>query len=502
MKKIILCILSSALLLLSFPKPSLWPVAFFALIPMLFAVNKEKPVKSFILGIFTGIVAYCGILYWLVPTFSAAGEPKITGLAVLLLLSLYLAIYYGLFCLLFSLLSTSHFPLTTPYLLLPAFLWVILEFIRTHLFTGFPWALLGYTQWNNLPIIQISEFTGVYGVSFLIVLVNLTVFNMLIKKQKLLSLYHFITLSLIFIYLIFGFYRLTVYRLPCLAGRQASTVCRISILQGNIDQYKKWDSSYGKWIRNTYEELAIKSAKENPAPALIVWPETAAPGYLRNDKNLYGWMKKITGETKTQHLVGTVDYADGRTYNSAFLFSENGKITGGYSKVHLVPFGEYMPFKKIAEKFVKVANEIGETTPGENYTVINSSAGKIGVNICFEAIFPDEVRKSVKQGAEIIVNITNDAWYLKTSAPYQHFTMNVFRAVENRREVVRAANTGISGFIDPAGRIKSRTNIFEKCTVSDIILKNSRPTFYTRYGDVFCYFCFLFAIIILTITKK
>ena len=488
-KKIYLCLLSAILLIASFPKPSLWPVAFFALIPMLLAIKKEKPVKAFLLGTFTGTVAYCGILYWLVTTFSAAGEPKIIGFTVLLLLSSYLAIYYGLFCL-----FSSLFTLRSSLFL--AFFWVSLEFLRTHLFTGFPWAVLGYTQWNNLPLIQISEFTGVYGISFLIVLVNLTISKTIIEKNKTLSLYHFITLSLILISLIFGFYTL---KQPPTANCQPPT---ISILQGNIDQYKKWDNNFEMSVKNTYAELAKKTSQANPPPALIVWPETSVPGFLRNDKELYNWMINITEETKTQHLVGTVDYADGRTYNSAFLFSASGGITGGYSKVHLVPFGEYMPLKKFVGKFIKVANEIGETTPGKNYTVINSSAGKIGVNICFEAIFPDEVRKSVKNGAETIVNITNDAWYLKTSAPYQHFTMNVLRAIENRREVIRAANTGISGFIDPLGRITSRTKIYETCELSDFISKNRHLTFYTLYGDLFCYLCLFFSIIALTIAKK
>lgn len=496
MKIIILCILSSTLLFISFPKTSFWPVAFVSLIPMLLAVKEERPLKSFLFGLITGTLAYCGILYWLVPTFLAAGENKITGFAILILLSLYLAVYFGGFCALYSAIS-ARFPAASFFgLFLPAFLWVTLEFARAHIFTGFPWALLGYTQWNNLPIIQISEFTGVYGVSFLIVLVNLAITNIVTKKQKLFSLSNLTVFSLISASLIFGFYRLGQ---PLTSDGTPAT---ISILQGNIDQYKKWDYNFEKSIKTGYEELAVEAAGENPAPSVIVWPETAAPGYLRNEKNIFDWARGIAEKTKTQHLIGSIDYENGKTYNSAFLISEKGDITGAYSKIHLVPFGEYMPLKKLAGKFVKVANEIGETTPGKSYNIINSSAGKLGVNICFEAIFPDEVRKSVKNGAEIIVNITNDAWYLDTSAPHQHFTINVFRAVENRRPVVRAANTGISGFIDRSGRITSRTQLFTNRELTSTVLKNSRLTFYARFGDIFCWICFLAAIIALTIHRK
>ena len=452
-------------------------------------------------------MTYLGILYWLVPTFSAAGEPKIIGILILLILSFYLALYYGVFCFCSSL-TTYHLPLT-------AFIWVSLEFIRTHLFTGFPWAMFGYSQWNNLPIIQISEFTGVYGVSFLIILVNLIITNILVKKERNLKI---ATTNFLFILicLVFGFFKLTTYHLPL-------TTYRISILQGNIDQYKKWDEKYEQEIMDTYSQLT--TYRLPVATALIVWPESSVPGFLKNDKKLYDWISDVARKTKTQHLVASNDYKqvcyqrslgnsnkfdftrslnykNGKFYNSAFLVSSDGKITGEYSKSHLVPFGEYMPLRNFLSKFIKVVNEIGEFSAGEKYNVINSTAGKLGVNICFEAIFPDEVRKSVKNGAEILVNLTNDAWYLKTSAPYQHFTMNVFRAVENRRFVVRAANTGVSGFIDPTGRVKSKTEIFTTTTLTDYIQPLNHLTFYTKFGDVFAYLCIIISIILLTFRKK
>ncbi|MFH0948119.1 MAG: apolipoprotein N-acyltransferase [Elusimicrobiota bacterium] len=501
MGKIFLCVLSAILIIFSFPIPhfagSLWFLAWISLVPLFLAIQNDtslKPLKSFLYGTLTGLVAYCGILYWLVQTFSAAGfaygEPKIIGIAALLLLSLYLALYYGLFCLFYTLYAIR-------YTLLPAFLWISMEFLRTRLFTGFPWALLGYSQWNNLPIIQISEFTGVYGVSFLIVLVNLTIANIIVKKERTLkdATTNFL---LILICLIFGFYKLRELR------TSNSELRTISILQGNIDQYKKWDETYEQEIVDTYSRLSLYPIPYTLHPALIVWPESSLPNYLRYDEKTYNWIKNLVKKTKTQHLVASNDYKDDKIYNSAFLISADGKILDDCSKNHLVPFGEYMPLRNFFGKFIKVVNEIGEFSSDSNrkHNVINSSAGKLGVNICFEAIFPNEVRKSVKNGAEIIVNLTNDAWYLKTSAPYQHFTMNVFRAVENRRFVVRAANTGISGFIDPFGRIKSKTEIFTTTTLTDNVMLDSKATFYSKFGDIFAYLCVIISIIFLTLRKK
>ena len=545
MRKIALCILSAIFLILSFPKTSLWPLAWISLVPLFFAVQNEKPLKSFLYGIITGLAAYCGILYWLVPTFSAAGEPKIIGIAVLILLSFYLAIYYGLFCLF---IRFAHPRLksgaTIRYSLLAAFLWVSLESIRTHLFTGFPWAVLGYSQWNNLPIIQISEFAGVYGVSFLIILVNLTISNAikndtkchpeteakgLKSKDRILRFAQNdnikncgFTLLLISVSLIFGF-----YKLKNIGTSEHRNIKTVSILQGNIDQYKKWNEKYEQEIVDTYSEL-VSTFYRLPStlyPALIVWPESSVPGFLKSDKKLYGWISDIAKKTGMQHLVASndykqvcyhrslgnsnkfdftrsLDYKNGKFYNSAFLVSSDGKITDEYSKVHLVPFGEYILLRNFLSKFIKVVNEIGEFSSGEKHNVINSTAGKLGLNICFEAIFPNEVRKSVKNGAEVIINLTNDAWYLKTSAPYQHFTMNVFRAVENRRFVVRAANTGVSGFIDPSGRVKSKTEIFITTTLTDDIQPLNYLTFYTKFGDIFAYLCIIISIILLTFRKK
>ncbi|HCJ67752.1 MAG TPA: apolipoprotein N-acyltransferase, partial [Elusimicrobia bacterium] len=228
------------------------------------------------------------------------------------------------------------------------------------------------------------------------------------------------------------------------------------------------------------------------SPSLIIWPESAIPGYLLYERHLYEQVKKIIQQSNCYHLIGSVHYKKDKLYNSVFLFSPEGKLLAEYDRIHPVPFGETIPLKDFLSKYIKVLNELGDFSSGKDFTVFNlplttrhSPLTKFGVNICFEAIFPHLVRNFVKNGAEIIVNLTNDAWFLQTSAPYQHFTMNIFRAVENRRYVVRSANTGISAFIDPYGRVIKQTPIFITADLSEQIYPQKKMTFYTLYGDLF-----------------
>jgi apolipoprotein N-acyltransferase len=487
MKKVFLCTFSAFLIFLSFPDMSFWFFAWAAMVPLLYALEGERPAVALGLGLLTGFLSFCGILYWIVPTFSASGEPLVVGLTALCLLALYLSIYFGVFCLVYSLTSGKGHPFFY------AFVWVALELVRTRLFTGFPWALLGYTQWNNLLVIQISEFTGVYGVSFLIVAANLAIFGLL-RGNKFLSAHSAPVFAVLAVCLIFGIYVPCARCVPC-------AIRKVAVLQGNVEQYKKWDSNYGQDILDSYGTLAASFGKRS-RPDLVVWPETSVPGFLSTDPGLYMRVSEIVRRTGTEHLIGSVDYRGGEIYNSALLLSCTGGITAVYSKVHLVPFGEYMPLRAVFGKFIRSVNEIGETTAGSSYDAVRSSAGLLDVNICFEAIFPDEARRAVKRGAEVIINLTNDAWYLKTSAAAQHFSFNVFRAVENRRAVVRAANTGISGFIDAYGRVVSRTGIFERAAIAGNVVFMTGTTFYTSHGDVFAWCSVILSLLFLTIYKK
>jgi apolipoprotein N-acyltransferase len=234
---------------------------------------------------------------------------------------------------------------------------------------------------------------------------------------------------------------------------------KVAILQGNIDQYQKWDDAYEKYIKQRYEGL-ISHAIEKKV-GLIVWPESAVPGWIPNDQQLMDWLTRLIRKSNTYHIVGAVSQREGKEFNSAFFFAPDGKILDTYDKRHLVPFGEYIPFGGVLKKWVPYLGELGTFDAGVGSKVFllplqGRGFMQIEPNVCYEAIFPFQTK------ADIIVNITNDAWYLKTGAPAQHFAANVFRTIENKTPVIRAANTGISAVIDAHGRVLVRSNLMEE----------------------------------------
>jgi apolipoprotein N-acyltransferase len=480
--------LSGLLAAFSFPDFNLSFLAWFAFVPLLIFIPRAPALSSFFYGIISGGVSFAVILYWLIPTFSAAGEPVFLAMLSLLTLSLYISLYTGLFCLM----SNRYFRKSgggwLSLIFLPS-LWVALEFLRGHLLSGFPWCLLGYSQWEFTRIIQISDVTGVYGVSFALIAVNASLAaatrGLIFKEggKGRSGAMAPLAFALLVFFACYSYGFLAEKKIKYGAGG-----FRAALLQGNIDQYKKWDSAYAGEILRSYEGLAIRAAAS--APDLIVWPESALPAVLSGNRQINSRVAQLCKRTHTYHFIGAVDYSGGRFYNSAFLFDPAGTISGRYDKVHLVPFGEIIPLKAFLGRFVRTLNELGEISPGRGHTVFVLRGARFGSTICFEAIFPELTRELTKNGAGFIVNLTNDAWYLDTSAPAQHFAFNVFRAVENRRCVLRAANTGISGVIDPYGRIMRKTRVFtEDVIIADFAPASADFSFYTAYGDVFSFLC-------------
>jgi len=499
-RSVTLALVSGILLVLIFPKFNLSFLAWVALVPLFLAVEGRNLKESFNLGFLAGLISFMGILYWIVPTITTSGESKLLAFVSLLFLSSYLAIYYGIFCLTCRYISSRVTHYTFGLFFAPA-LWVSLELLRAYLFSGFPWALLGYSLWNFIPMIQISEFTGAYGVSFLIVMVNGVLAQAgrsfaLSKREVALSKGRIKrnVLPLVLAALMVGFYlaygSIVVSRE---SFRQSGdfpdekSITRIALLQGNIDQYMKWDKKYERLIKDTYGELVEAASRENPQ--LIIWPETALPGYLGKERELQEWVKKVVGQTNAYHIIGSPEYREGAYYNAAFLISPEGEILGEYDKIHLVPFGEMVPFRPILSPFIRVLSELGDFSPSRERKLLRTPFGSFGVLICWEGIFPHLVRKFVKDGADYLANITNDAWFLKTSAPFQHFIASVFRAVENRVSIIRVANTGVSGFIDQYGRVMKRTEIFKKDYLNSSVSRRNGQTFYTNHGDIFAYVC-------------
>jgi len=499
-KNINLALISGILLILIFPKFNLSFLAWIALVPLLLALEGRNLRESFNLGFLAGLTSFMGILYWIVPTITSSGESKLLAFISLLLLSSYLAVYYGIFCLICRYMSLRVTHYTFGLFFAPA-LWVSLELLRAYLFSGFPWALLGYSLWEFTPLIQISEFTGVYGVSFLVVMVNGVLAQAgrslgLSKREgvvfaagvrrNLLSL----GLAMLIVGFCLAYGSIAIRREPF--GKSGNfpddkSVTRIALVQGNIDQYMKWDNKYERLIKDTYGELVEMASTEKPQ--LIIWPETALPGYLKRERQLQEWVEKVVSQTDAYHIVGSPEYREDAYYNAAFLISPKGEILGEYDKIHLVPFGEMVPFRPILSPFVGVLSELGDFTPSRERKLLKTPFGSFGVLICWEGIFPHLVRKFVEDGADYLANITNDAWFLKTAAPFQHFIASIFRAVENRVSIIRVANTGVSGFIDQYGRITKKTEIFKKDYLNSSVSRKNGQTFYTNYGDIFAYLC-------------
>jgi apolipoprotein N-acyltransferase len=268
---------------------------------------------------------------------------------------------------------------------------------------------------------------------------------------------------------------------------------KVAVLQGNIDQYKKFDRQYRSEIIEAYTVLVASASVHKPD--VYIWPETAVPGYLPADPVMYTWLRDTAQRTASFHLAGAPFNNGGPdSYNATFLFGSDGGILGWHKKTHLVPFGEFIPFKKALAPYFPVLAGMEDFQRGNDYTVLSINSVLWGPTICSENFFGAKVAGFVRNGAEILVNQTNDAWFFDTAAAEQHFTMNVFRAIENRRSVVVCGNTGISGIIEPSGRISTRSPVFKTLYFVSSVSPEKEITFYTRWNDVFAKLCIAIAL--------
>ena len=481
----ILSALSGILLRLSFPKFSLWIVAWFAFIPLFFAVGGKNISKAFLLSFLCGFLFNVSLVFWLI-------NVTVPGMFIV---AAYLALYIAFFGAAYSY-ASNRMGFWQRLFFAPC-LWVLLEFARGMFLTGFPWALLGYSQSYNILAIQAADIFGAYGVSFIVVFVNVLLFEVLTgkgQKKPLRSFKLFIPLLIVFVWLAYGAYR--VQQDP-----QRSNPLKVALVQGNIPQEIKWVESFRPNIFKKYK-LLTEIVNLKTEPDLVVWPETSFPEYLEfgdNDAPL----REFASQVGVPILVGSIRLTDLKYYNSTLLLSGKGEILGIYDKIHLVPFGEYIPARSLMP-FVARVVPIEDFTPGKYfkiYTITGSSdrsnALKFSTLICFEDILSDLASGFVRRGADFLVNMTNDAWFGDTSSPYQHMQASVLRAVENRVYVVRAANTGFTCIIDDVGRIVAKVEdekgkeTFVTGSTSGVIFKTGRKSFYTVVGDIFSVACSL-----------
>jgi apolipoprotein N-acyltransferase len=508
--KILLSISAGIILIFAFPPFNLSGLAFIGLVPLLIVLKlEERLIKSFIFSFITGIIFFGGLLFW-ISKIRIYQVPEWMLIIGWVLIALICGIYVGVFGLIVKFLDDR---IKFFKVLFPPFIWVAIEFIRSHFpLGGFPWGILGYSQYQNLMLIQIVDITGIFGISFLILLVNSTIVTVLLQIQRFSEIRHkrlksplqvnlrsylripaalyFCLLTVVFCY-IYGFIVMQ-QNLPL-------SNLKIAIIQSNIGIEESWD-----WSVKQDEILEMLTRLTKQAclhqPALTIWTETAILDSPKLFDSLRHKLSSISKDMSTNLLVGAphIEFKKTKTeyYNSAFLFSNTGKIINRYDKIHLVPFGEMLPLEDIFPVVRKLLPQAGYYSAGKKLTVFQHPA-RFNVLICFEGIFGNLTRRFVKNGAQFIVNITNDAWSKIPASYYQHFSMAIFRAIENKTYFLRAGNTGISAVITPYGYIKEILDIGKEGVIISKISPMNKNTFYTKFGDIFAYVCLIISLLVI-----
>ncbi len=411
-----------------------------------------------------------------------------------LVLAAYLALYVGLFGL-FARWAFARRPPLAVLVLLPS-AWVALEYARSHVMTGMGWNLLAYSQTGWTAVIQIADLAGAWGVSWLIVLVNAALVIATDRAAK--GRIKRLACAGLAGACVAGALAYGAQRLTQVIKKSASV--RVAVVQGNIPQDEKWDAEHQPRIQGTYDALTRTAAEGGPD--LIVWPETSVPGYFGADEALTQRVLRLAADTRRTLLVGapTLQVTPGgvRLRNTAATVGADGAIGTRHDKLHLVPYGEFIPFEQLVPWLRKVLPPIGDFTPGDAHTVFRvAGVAPFSVLICFEDVFPELARRFVRDGAELLFVITNDAWFGPTAAAYQHAQASAFRAVELRVPVARAANTGWSGCIDPTGRWNERVQdeagqeLFVAGTVTCTLPLGPAQSLYLRWGDWLPMLCLL-----------
>jgi apolipoprotein N-acyltransferase len=475
-------------------------LAWVALVPLLSALEEKGVWTAFLLSTLTGLILFPGVCYWVwaVDAFQ---------LLDFLLLGTYLALYIGAWG---GALTWVRKRTGLSVVVVAPPLWIACEYLRSYFWIlSAPWMLLGHSQYLHPMLIQITAVTGVHGLSFLIVFVNAAIAETVchLRRRWRLSppdeqgafpwLGLAVSGALVLTTLLYG---------ECvLRTSMVGPSLRVAIIQPNVSNQEKWEKNNRQKLLDHYARLTQEAARQTPR--LIVWPETAVPGDVQHDPQLFQAVSRIAVAVQTPLLVGSGEKAlftdrrlVNRYYNSLFLFSSDGHITGQYRKMALVPFGEYVPLRDVITWPQALAAMLGDYVPGDRYTIFPLEKTHFGAVICWELIFPELVREFVRRGARFMVIATNEAWFGETAAPYQLLAMSVFRAVENRVAIVRAANTGISAFIDPFGRITERLQsadlrelFVEGVLTSEVPLAEGQ-TWYTRHGDMFAFLQILWCV--------
>ncbi len=489
--QLLLPALTGLLLAASFPQFNQGYLAWVAFIPLLLFVFRAKSVAQALAGGFlAGILQLFPLLIWM-PTVLAGygGLPEALAWIAYSLTAAMLACYPAAVCAAVKFLMKRCGE--SCFLLFPL-VWAVSEYAQSvSPFGGFPWLLTGYSQSGWLGLIQVADLAGVYGISFLIASVNTAAAWPCLRKTRRPAVWAPLVGAGI---MVFG----------CLAYGEMSLrhwgkfrpAFQAAMLQGNLDIDDDQQVLMDKFQRG-YVRMADSLGP--PAPDLLVLPESPSPVSFENDPAYREMLESLAKRYSLGLVFNNISYrvvqGQERYFNSAYFLDAKGNLAGIYDKIHLVPFGEYIPLKKMFSFVETISKDVGSFAPGSDYRIVHVGQYPANAIICFEAAFPGLVRRFVREGSRLIVNLTNDRWYGNSSAPYQHLAIARWRAIENRRYLLRAANSGITAVIEPTGKIQSPTGILKEAVCRGGFAFIADQTPYTRYGDVFIFLCAIITVL-------
>ncbi len=424
-------------------------------------------------------------------TFGGLGTPMAAVAAAILVA--YLSLFPALFALI---LARLYKRIGTAAVLMAPAVWVTSELGRQYVWDGFPWLLLGYSQVTVLPIAQTASLVGVYGLSALLALTASAAAYVAIDDTRRRWVAAALVAGLVVGCAVWGSLRLRSASLL----EQGAPV-RVAVLQGNILQADKWNPGLRDAITDRYLEMTRQALADGAT--FIMWPESSTPFFFEQDLVRAGAIRRLAHESGATLLIGSdqiepvraspaVDTPTERIYNAAFLLKPDGTIGAVYRKMHLVPFGEYVPLANLLFFVGPIVEAVSAFSPGTDPVLLPIGNHMASTAICYEVIFPSLIRQFVVDGSELLTTITNDAWYGRSSAAYQHWDQASMRAIEQGRYLARAANTGISGFVDPYGRVMARTDLFEPAVLVNDLRFLQHRTVYNRTGDLIAWLSLAF----------
>jgi apolipoprotein N-acyltransferase len=507
----ILALISSVLQILVFPNANLYFLCWIAIAPLLYALLRGRGGEGelfdsegrslrpftlwqgFLIAWLCGIVWYLGTCYWIYPVMNGYGKLPVPVAALITIgYCLLMGTHHGVFGLLVVMMARRSAVGNRRPLLLAPFFWVAIELARDHMI-GVPWIPLGGSQIDNIPFARIVQITGVYGLSFAVMLVNCAlVAALLLRGQRRKNL--LISAVAAAMALQVGvFARLA----PFVATQQAV------LIQENVpllDQ-AEWTPRYFDQTISELVKLSVEAAPRPPNtnPGLIIWPESPAPFFIA-DPRLQRWLVALAQDRNSYLVAGSLgetQEAGGKQQllNSALVIDPRGNMVGHYDKIHLVPFGEFVPYQNLFFFANKLTREVGDFARGTQRKVFDLGGTHAGIFICYESIFPDEVREFTANGAQVLINISDDLWYGETGAPAQHLQMARMRAIENHRWILLATNNGTTASIDPFGRVVKQAPRNVRTALLVPFAPQNESTFYSRNGDVFAWACVIISLL-------